>query len=66
MEHKKPGRPGKGDRKQVKVRLPVQLAEAFLAEATRRGVTVNDWIGEFAAEVTGIPYDQQEALPLTA
>jgi predicted HicB family RNase H-like nuclease len=62
MEHKKPGRPGKGNRKQVKVRLPDRLAEAFRAEAKRRGVTVNDWIGEFASQQTGVPYEQQEAL----
>lgn len=64
MQRRKPGRPHKGDRKQVKVRLPVALAEAFLAEAARRGMTINDWIGEFAAEQTGVPYAPQEGLPL--
>jgi predicted HicB family RNase H-like nuclease len=66
MEHRKPGRPGKGARKQVKARLPERLAEAFQAEAARRGITITDWIGQFAAEQTGIPYDPQEALKLSA
>lgn len=65
VEHKKPGRPSKGSRKQVKVRLPDALAVAFQQEAERRGISVTDWIGQFAAEQTGIPYQPQEELPLT-
>ena len=65
MEHKRPGRPSKGARKQVKVRLPDALAVAFQEEAERRGISITDWIGQFAAEQTGVPYETQEALPLT-
>jgi hypothetical protein len=64
--HKKPGRPSKGSRKQVKVRLPDALAAAFQQEAERRGISITDWIGQFASEQTGIPYQPQEALPLGA
>jgi len=65
VEHKKPGRPSKGSRKQVKVRLPDALAVAFQKEAERRGISITDWIGQFASEQTGIPYQPQEALQLT-
>jgi len=49
----------------VKVRLPDALAVAFQEEAERRGISITDWIGQFAAEQTGVPYETQEALPLT-
>lgn len=59
MERRKPGRPLKGDRTQVKVRLPVSLAKAFQAEAQRRGMTVTDLVGQFAEQLTGVPYAAQ-------
>jgi hypothetical protein len=65
MERKKPGPVGKGPRKQLKVRLPEPLIEAFQAKARERGMTVNDFIGEFAEKVTGVPYDPQGGLRLT-
>ena len=66
MERRKPGPPGKGPRTQVKVRLPLPLAEGIRALAAQRGITVNDLLGEIMAEHTGIPYDQQEPLSLSA
>jgi hypothetical protein len=63
MERRKPGRPSKGPRNEVRAKLPVRLVEALQAEAARRGMTVTDLVGELAAQVTGVPYTtQQEAL----
>ena len=62
MERRKPGPPSKGDREQVRARVPVPLLDALKAEAARRGVTFNDFIGETLAEVVGGPYRDQEAL----
>lgn len=50
----------------MKVRLPEALADAFHAEVRRRGLTVQDFIGQLAEEMTGVPYDPQGGLPLTA
>jgi hypothetical protein len=66
MERKKTGRPHKGDRGLVRARLPLPLIDAIQAEAARRGMTVNDFIGELAAGATGVPYDQQERLKISA
>jgi len=62
MEQRRPGRKSKGDRLELKSRLPRQLHCAVHAEAARRGVTVNDLVGEMLAELTGVPYSPQEAL----
>ena len=68
MERRKPGPAPRWtqERKQVKVRLPEALADAFHAEVRRRGMTVQDFIGQLAEEMTGVPYQAQEALPLGA
>jgi uncharacterized protein (DUF1684 family) len=66
MERKKTGRPHKGDRGVVRARLPLPLLDAVYAEAARRGMTVNDFIGHLAAGATGIPYDHQERLQISA
>lgn len=66
MERRKTGRPSKGDREMVRARLPRPLAKALHAEARRRGITVNDFIGELAARELQLPYDEQERLPLSA
>lgn len=65
MERRKPGPPSKGPRVQMKHRVPPALRDAVLAEASRHGMTVNDWIGELLADELGVPYTTQEALPLT-
>lgn len=65
MERRKPGRPSKGVRVDMKVRVPPTLRDAFQAEAEKRGMTVNDLAGEMFAQLTGTPYSRQEALPLS-
>ena len=66
MERKKPGPPYKGERQQVRARVPVPLLRALQQEATQRGMTFNDFIGETLAGVVGVPYSPQEALKETA
>jgi hypothetical protein len=66
MERKKTGRPSKGERRLVRAKLPVPLAQALQTEAARRGMTVTDFLGELAANATGVPYRHQEALSLSA
>ncbi len=56
MERKKPGPPSKGPRVQLKARLPEQLYDAAVAEAAKRGMTLNDLVGEMLAEMTGVNY----------
>lgn len=67
---KRIGRPPKwGDdvkTKVIKAKMPVQLATAFEAEATKAGMTVQDYLGRLAEKITGVSYDQQGELPLTA
>lgn len=62
MERRKPGPPGKGEREEVRARVPVALRRALQQEATRRGVTFNDFVGEALADLVGVPYSDQEAL----
>lgn len=66
MERKKPGRPSKGDRRAVVARLPRALADAAREHAARRGMTVNDLVGELLAAEVGTTYQTQEALPRIA
>ncbi len=62
VERRKPGRPSKGPRVQLKARMPEQLYAAALEEAARRGMTLTDFVGELIADSTGVPYTAQEAL----
>ena len=62
MARRNVGRPSKGEREEVRARVPVQLRRALQQEAARRGMTVNDLIGETLADLTGVPYADQEAL----
>ena len=66
MEHRKPGRKSKGDRKQVNFYLPTSLLAAAQAAAAERGMTFTDLMGELIAEELGVPYQIQEALSLSA
>lgn len=66
MESKKVGRPSKGERNRITLRLPPRLAEGAKQTAASKGVTFNDLIGELLAEHVGIPYDAQEGLDLSA
>jgi predicted HicB family RNase H-like nuclease len=62
MARRKTGRPSKGEREEVRARVPISLRRALQEEAARRGMTVNDLVGETLAELTGVPYTEQEAL----
>lgn len=62
MERRKPGRPSKGERELIRARVPVPLRKALDEEAERRGMTLNDLIGEALADLVGVPYSPQEAL----
>ena len=42
--------------------MPEDLYAAAVAEADRRGMTLNDLVGETLAGITGVPYGEQEAL----
>lgn len=46
--------------------MPVELADAFQREADKRGMTVQDFLGHVAEQVTGVPYNPQGGLPLSA
>jgi hypothetical protein len=65
MEHKKAGRPSKGDRKRLPVRLPTHLAEAAQKYAERTGRTFNDLVEQLLAAEVGDTLTQ-EGLPLSA
>lgn len=62
VERRKPGPPSKGEREEVRARVPVALRRALQQEAAHRGMTYNDFVGEILAEAVGVPYSQQEAL----
>jgi len=62
MERRKPGPPSKGEREEVRARVPVALRRALQEEAARRGMTFNDFVGEALADLVGVPYSHQEAL----
>lgn len=70
MERSKGGRPPRWapdvELKWVKARMPVELADAFQREADKRGMTVQDFLGHVAEQVTGVPYNPQGGLPLSA
>lgn len=46
--------------------MPVELADAVYQEAHKRGMTVQDFLGHLAEQLTGVPYDPQGGLQLTA
>lgn len=60
------GRPSKGDRRMIRARVPVPMIEAIQEQAARRGMTINDFIGEQLEKATGVPYSHQGSLPMTA
>lgn len=49
----------------MRARVPVELRRALQDEATRRGMTFNDFIGEALSELVGVPYTPQRSMPLT-
>lgn len=65
MERKKTGRPSKGERTPINIRVPTKLQQAVKNRAKQRGMTLNDYVGSLLAQDTGVPYDAQEGLPLS-
>jgi hypothetical protein len=64
MERKKTGRPSKGERSRVEARIPIPLYHAAKSRAEQRGMTLSDLLGELLATEVGVPYQNQEGLPL--
>ena len=62
----KGGRPSKGPRKPIFVRMPLDLAAELEAEAKRSGQDVTTWVTELIADRLRYPLDRQERLPLNA
>lgn len=65
MERKKTGRPSKGDRTPISARVPIPLYDAAKSHAEQLGMTLNDFLGELLAAEVGVPYQNQEGLPLS-
>jgi hypothetical protein len=64
MERRKPGPVPKGNRILVNYRLPAHLVDAVREQAKQRGMTATDLVGEAVAANVGVPYMDQEGLPL--
>lgn len=62
MEHRKTGRPSKGEREFVRARVPIPLRRAAEDRAKALGMTLNDYVGQLLAEDTGVAYATQEGL----
>ena len=60
----RPGRPSKGPRKRVEVKVPVDLAKMLEEKARQDGRDVMDWVVELIAERLDYPLAGQERLPL--
>ena len=61
VEPSKGGRPRRWNPeikvKRVGAKLPLDLAAAFEAKAAERGMSMQDYLGWLAAEITGVPYE---------
>jgi predicted HicB family RNase H-like nuclease len=64
MAERKRGRPSKGVRKRIPLKVPVPLAELIEEQARRNGVYVNDWVMDQLARSLGYSLNRQEQLPL--
>lgn len=64
MERRKPGRPSRGDREPLYVKMPVHLLQALRFQAAGQDMTVTDLVGEALARELGVSYMDQETLPL--
>jgi len=60
----RPGRPSKGPRKRVEVKMPLSLAAALENQADEAGQDVGTWVVELVAQTLGHPLPGQERLPL--
>jgi hypothetical protein len=63
-EPRKAGRPSKGPRKRIPLKVPIPLAELIEQHAKRNGVYVNDWVIAQLAASVNFPLTRQEQLPL--
>ena len=63
-EHRKPGRPSKGPRERIDLRVSPALKAAIEKAAAEQGMHVNDFVGELCAASTGVPYSQQTGVQL--
>lgn len=54
-----PGRPPKGQRTQLTMRIPSAVYEAIRAEAKARGISMNDYLVHVAASDLGMPVSQR-------
>ncbi|MEO9240046.1 MAG: DUF1778 domain-containing protein [Jatrophihabitantaceae bacterium] len=66
MEHRRPGRPSKGQRERLQLRLAPELKAAIERAAASEGMTANDYMASLAARATGIPFSPQEAMSLAS
>lgn len=62
MERRKPGRPSKGDRRQLNTLQPRAIAEATTRAAAAQGLTVTDYVGQLLARELGMDYSAQLGL----
>lgn len=62
MEHRKIGRPSKGEREVVRARLPIALRRAVEERAKTLGMSLNDYVAQLLSADTGVPYTDQEEL----
>jgi predicted HicB family RNase H-like nuclease len=69
MEHttvrKKTGRPSKGDRRHLSVRLPPALADQVQQHAASQGLSFNDLVSMLLSREVGLPYSCSEGALLT-
>lgn len=63
-----PGRPSRGPRRYIGVKVPAPLADEVLTKAAESGLSITDYVSGVLAKAHGHPVDssQQEALPLGA
>jgi hypothetical protein len=59
---RRPGRPSKGDRKAIKIRVPVSLAARFARDAEARGKSQADTLAAILSEY----YETQDRLGMSA
>ena len=64
MAQGRPGRPSKGERERIDLKVPPALKLAAMKVAAESGMTLMDFVGGLLAEATGVPYMAQEAMRL--
>ncbi|GAB2939547.1 hypothetical protein GCM10027047_39520 [Rhodococcus aerolatus] len=69
VEHRKLGRPHKGDRHMTSVRLPQAVYEEVQRRAAERGAHVSGYLADLVSVTLGLPEyateTRQEQLPMT-